>query len=194
MALGADKPTDIIACVDPGHGGTGFAFWERKDWLKLTSKPVAPTQTGYLSACSVKDWRERMLWLSEGFASQLRHYKVKEVVIEEPTYWETSKGRTAARGGSLEKLLLLAGAFIGCSYAQGCLVRMYKPHEWKGQLSKAQMMRRLRKMLPDLELPERNDNEHVWDAIGLGIGAFGWFNKKPSKPGSVKIKARVRRR
>jgi hypothetical protein len=99
----------------------------------------------------------------------------KNVVIEFPKVWDRSyKSMAAMRRGDLFKLVYLIGGMGEIVRRHECnLPILITPDEWKGQLPKAvvirRIIRRIKKTLPGMG-PIK---DHQADAIGMGLAAMG---------------------
>ena len=159
-----------VIFIDPGKGGTGFAFFE---WLntKPTKKQIAkPTATG---AYAPKR-RGSALWQSEiadicfWFAGLLESYNVETVVLEYQAIYQSAKGNAAAQKGDIQKLTYLTG---GLGHVSRLTVdtepALVLPRQWKGQLPKDVVLDRVE------EAFGIKCQDHEGDAVGMGLSAQG---------------------
>ena len=150
-----------VMCVDPGIGGTGICAWKAWRHIKRYHADVITPPVG--------TWYNRFVILVDRFEAALSDYGPDIVVIEEASLWAGSKKSMAsAIRGDLIKLAYVIGALM--STASICSdVYLMPVREWKGQMSKATVKRRIRAALDiDDKLPE-----HAADAIGIGLAIKG---------------------
>lgn len=79
----------------------------------------------------------------------------------------------------LVRVSLIAGAVLGMAPRR----KIVYPSEWKGQLDKKVVEKRVRHMLSPAELsliPEHARHD-VWEAVGIGL----WYLKRPYKGASI---------
>lgn len=153
--------------IDPGLDGTGWAEWTQKkypDRVGVISKPRPDL-----------DLAERCHIIS----SELRHVirerggctRQVRVVLEMPINMSGSAAGVAAQAGSIYKLTFLVGYIAGSLYP--CVVETVSPMEWKGQLPKDVVARRIQNTLGEDVCVELGIKTHAWDAVGIGL----WANK-----------------
>lgn len=78
----------------------------------------------------------------------------------------------AAQAGSVYKLAFLVG-YIAHAFDFECEVIVTTPMEWKGQLPKDVIQRRVISRLGAAKCIGLNIRSHAWDAVGLGLWALG---------------------
>jgi len=143
--------------VDPGIGGTGVA--------QFISSEEAPIETVSIVSRR-KGWRAKVDGIVEAFMSMLDEDLESPtcVVFEFQELWSGSSTSMAAGSkGDLFKLTFLTGRLAQVAYDAGAEVVLVKPGEWKGQLSKKAVDRRI-----DRALGLAFGN-HVSDAVGMGL-------------------------
>ena len=102
---------------------------------------------------------------------------VTHAVIERPRIYP--HGRTP-NPNDIVTLAWSAGEHAGALRARGVDVRDVEPRTWKGTLDKAVCMRRVWSKLTPAEQAVADiyqDNDHVLDAIGIGLHAIGRFSR-----------------
>lgn len=178
---------DTWLTVDPGTDYTGVAAWEAgEDW----TRSVPPTSTALLRPNLPRsaDWYERAMAQADelrrfiealrkpvgrGFGGGAPRTRIVEMAIEWPEVWGGSaKADAAAKTGSTPKLCFLVGAFAHIAHDFAIPFRPVTVREWKGQLSKPQAIRRIRKVLGENCGDYQRDE---WDAIGIGLFLKGHF-------------------
>lgn len=146
--------------IDPGSAGTGIAHFIRGTNTPTNSLSVlgdAACKTNWMSECNlILNKIEMHLWA-------MAEAQVIPVFIEEPQYFSSFTGVTAAKSGSLAKLVFFYGRLW-----QLCLQLKLHPYavpiqDWKGQLSKHQIIARIEK-----KIGVKYDS-HAADAVGIGL-------------------------
>ena len=145
--------------LDPGSVGTGYAFWS------LDS--LYPTATGILATDAIFFQRMKSLF----FAYNLIVGNLTPITVycEEPHYFQTATGIKSARREDFTKLVSSYGGLWAISSVNGHTWVPISINEWKGQLPKAAMIQRIRRILP-----QANYSSHEADAVGLGLYLRGW--------------------
>lgn len=155
-----------LLTVDPGITATGYAFWESI----ARPGPIRPSAFGVqLGTSRRRTWEDRAGALCAWFSALLQHYKPNYVVIEFPELWSASaKSFASSSTGDLFKLTYLVGGF-------GEIVRqvtmrnplLVTPQQWKGQLPKDVVKKRIKEML------QTDYPNHTADAVGIGLRIQG---------------------
>jgi len=154
-----------IMFVDPGLGGSGSAYW-----LELESHSTQHTRSPdafaqWLPEKRSGPWLQRFDRCLTWYASLLETYEPQLVVIERPVVWDNEKSTASARSGNLLKLVMLVGGMIAVT--PFVPVELPAPGEWKGQLPKRVMKKRLLKRFG------QSFPEHAADAVAMGLAAQG---------------------
>ena len=142
--------------IDPGTNGCGYAVWTDK-WKLL--------RHGVVSS-STKTWELKM----EDIAKKLKFICgdiITKAYVEEPQKFHGTFGNMVADRGDLVKLSIFVGYIKGYL---GIPVESVKVIDWKGQLPKDVVIKRIKRLLPTV-----NAKSHDWDAIGLGLYLKGEF-------------------
>lgn len=155
-----------LLAIDPGLGGTGWALWEtgrsparigivrdtaRDDLLSVRCQELC--QKLYLSVATL--------------------YSLQTVVIEMPQQMSNRAG-IAAQAGGVYKLAVLVGALtMYLMNTSNATVHVVTPSEWKGQLPKDVVQRRVEQRLGISLCQKLKIRSHAWDAVGLGLWAMG---------------------
>ena len=165
-----NKVYENIIFIDPGIGGTGWAFW--KELNTHQKKPTILKSSGAFTPKGRKiNWDGKVEMICAYNHPKFNSLDVKTVVIEFPEVWSGSVvSRTATDSGKLFKLVYLIGGI-------GEIVRrrninlpiLVTPKTWKGQLPKTVVIKRIKKIMPEL-ITIAN---HEGDAIGMGLAAMG---------------------
>lgn len=165
-----DRHIPCVITIDPGVKGTGIAFWDEKKFLKGVPKLL---HCEILSWSRTKEWKGRVEQIIWKFDTLVRYWRPSLGVIELPAFFGDAGGTMVAARGDLVKLTYCAGSLAGCLYAHKIAVRAITPMAWKGQLSKEQMERRMRRDFPVLFEGANPPKSHALDAVGLGLYAMG---------------------
>ena len=146
--------------LDPGLMGTGYAIWDCQ-WR---------FQKAGIIKCSHEhkdeDWVER----AEDIRFQLRRVVLQNNVnsgwLEYPAYFASAGGQMVAGRGDLLKLTFLTG-ILYTTFEDAYLVPV---NQWKGQLPKDVVEKRVRKILGK---KIADYSSHAIDAIGIGLAVSG---------------------
>lgn len=168
---------DRVVCIDPGLGGTGWAFWARLGHVEPGDPALSPKETGVLRPPKGERWQNQCHSLAASVAGMLRGFNAGAVVLEMPEVWAGSAtGMASATHSAKEgepadlcKLLYLVGVLGAAVFGSGAgLPILISPKEWKGQLAKDAIARRIMAALPGASF-----RDHEWDAVGMGLAAQG---------------------
>lgn len=155
-----------LCAVDPGINGTGIALWCPGDDLY-------PFGTDVLNAPRKLTWWRKALYLADAVADVVdEHRDIAILVCECPQFFASAGGEMVAGRGDLVKLAIAVGCIAGRveSNTRSCEFFPVEVNDWKGQLSKENVERRIRRKLPLGEY-----TSHAWDAVGIGLFARGDF-------------------
>jgi len=172
------KKFENVLCVDPGLGGTGWAFF--KTLLtkhKFKSNTQCPPDV--FDVFKPYNKSENHQWIGKSY--EIANYmfnviavlRVNWLIIEFPEVWGSSlRSQVSSQKGNLHKLSFLIGMICDAMRVQGRerVPILVTPNEWKGQLSKEAVIRRI-----ELRFPHLKDmvQDHEADAIGIGMAAQG---------------------
>lgn len=150
--------------VDPGLGGTGYAVFNSEG-----PGAVPPADFGVLHARR-GDWRARAHSLRRAFWAECQvHVPIQRIVIEFPELFASSAKSTAsASKGNLFQLTYLVGLLgaVAADYT-GEPPELITPRQWKGQLPKEVVIRRM------LRAYGHEYSSHAADAVGIGLHLQG---------------------
>jgi len=137
--------------VDPGFGGTGWAFWKGDD------SPL----TGVFKP---ED-------LMNGFAlfdDLLTRMKPELAIIEDCEVWGGSgKSVAAVNSGALFVLQALLGGYAGICFSHGIAFQFIKAKKWKGQLPDTAVDKRI------FRINGQKYRHHESSAVGIGFSIAG---------------------
>lgn len=156
--------TGYLVSVDPGVHAVGIAFFIDR---RLCS-------AAYVGG----EWRGHRLpqVAFDAVAGALpRAYEIT-LVVEVPQVYGHGGAGKGEDPNDLIDLALVVGAFVG--YLRPVALTIYRPREWKGQVPKDVMTRRIKeKLAPEevakVRLPARGKQHNVWDAVGIGLKKLG---------------------
>lgn len=162
------RPQCLIS-LDPGLGGTGWALWQGGD---VPHAVGIVRDTAKDESLAVRCWE-----LSKKLHTSIRasvngdpFLSSTAVVIEMPQHMTNARG-IAAQAGAIYKLTFLVGYLSAMMYP--CPVTVVTPGEWKGQLPKDVVQRRIQAILGDATCLRLNIKSHAWDAVGIALWALG---------------------
>jgi hypothetical protein len=169
-----EKVRYYTVCVDPGVTGTGVAVFPTLETkYKSVRKPLRTFQLIPNKHVPEEDWIGKLLWVEKSLYYILGYLspQLETVYIEDPELWTSAKSQASASSGDLFKLSMLVGAMIPVVYSAGfCKPRLITVKEWKGQLPKEAVDKRIAKALG------KEYKAHVSDAVGMGLYLQGWDN------------------
>ena len=150
-----------ILGIDPGDN-TGWAFFKNGSDSVITGTIRIPAKMKKLVHA------DQIWFLSSRLNQILRTHKPLVCYIEGVTIWTGSlKSITSASRGNLIKLAYLVGSYMNMCNLNGVGVRIVTPQEWKGQMSKDVVARRVYRVMQ-----KTFDNSHITDAVGIGLHAL----------------------
>jgi hypothetical protein len=157
-------PIDRTLFIDPGLTGTGWAFYAQRHGAPCS---------GVLKVLNPKaEWTTRAYDIAGQvlLVAVVSCKGIKNIGMEFPTLWgASSKSQTAASQGDLFKLSFLCGAIHMAASLNNINVYLFSPQEWKGQLPKDCVIRRIQRQFMGMRVPK----DHEADAIGMGLAAQG---------------------
>lgn len=145
--------------IDPGQN-IGLACWE--------SRSVVYTHC--FQSNSHTNWLER----SNSVHEKLREFlKFKQyyghIYCEQPKFWQSYLGLSAARHDSFAKLCFSYGRIMQIAHQYAFKFHEVPIADWKGQLPKSLVKQRVENYFSQ-EFPD-----HVTDAVGIGLYILGKF-------------------
>lgn len=151
--------------VDPGTKSTGIAVWDSPS----TTTNFVPHFVDLLIASDRDNWFTRAHAMSLQFRTMLIGLRPRSVVIELPEYYGHDPA-TATQ--SIIKLTVLVGMMAALSYELDVPeLQLIPVSQWKGQMSKGVVQRRIIKLLAPHDCSGYEDD--IWDAVGLGLYHLG---------------------
>lgn len=157
-----------LVTIDPGLGGTGWALWTSRAMPDAVGVVRDVTKDESLAnRCAELSGK---LLVALEHENRLVHRPDTYVFLEMPQHMANVKG-IAAQAGSVYKLTFLVG-YLAARFCK-CQVVVVTPGEWKGQLPKDVVQRRVTRILGWDTVEDLNIQSHAWDAVGLGLWAMG---------------------
>lgn len=157
--------------IDPGLGGTGWAFYSQISVIFPEKHPlkagVARPKSNAKTALPIRA-KEILSNLCASLETEHDILLPNQVFIEYPEFWSDSLlSTTAASKGDLIKLTFLSGYLAQYFTRLGAEIVLLTPADWKGQMPKDVMKRRVRRAT------RRQYAEHAWDAVGMALSVQG---------------------
>lgn len=111
----------------------------------------------------------KVMWAEGEISLLLREYKPHVVVIESQELWGASADSYASGiRGDLFLLAYMTGAMAGACSSAGVTFRLLAPREWKGQMNKQTVKKRIARALDGEKFPN-----HAEDAVGMALSLLG---------------------
>lgn len=157
--------------IDPGIGGTGYAFFDAIE-SKATKKTLrSPALTGAFIPPSNEQWDNKVWSLCSEFGGLVSSTEPSVIAIEFPELFSGSvvSHASAAKGDLFKLTFLIGGLAHVARELTGNLPVLMSPMEWKGQLPKQVVIERILAAWPELGTVA----DHEGDAIGMGLAAQG---------------------
>jgi hypothetical protein len=150
--------------IDCGVNAIGVAIWNKKP----TRENVIPDEAFCIHVAADKAWEEKCIELViklDKLANDISSFRY--VVTEFPEVYGGAKGNAAAKNGDVAHMAHFCGALHAYAYPRTFIPVL--PTEWKKQLKKEIMERRLRRAIGDADGTGKAITEHAWDAVGIGL-------------------------
>lgn len=184
----------VAISIDPGCSTMGVCVWDMSSWDANKLRPpvealaVNLNKGGFLREQTNSGGMYNYLSGTRELIKRLkriaaRYAKVDRVYCEEMESFGGVRGNAA--GGDVLHVAFACGAFYQWASELGAGFHPVRVTEWKGNLSKEQVYRRI---LKRFDLTEHSEEEertfagiltypisHDWDACGIGLFAQGRF-------------------
>lgn len=160
-----------LIAVDPGKS-LGYAFWYAYHFDAIA---CPPNKSGVIKGKTTFRGDDEMVYAEKMADCMHRLHKEIDtevptaIVCEWPSYFQSAKGQKSADRGDLVKLSVAVGMVAGLAAQVGAVFYPVRVNTWKGQLSKATVIRRIKRQLGDKACSGFVDDE--WDAVGVGLWA-----------------------
>jgi len=181
-------PLYSVMTVDPGLGGTGWAYWselgtEASKRPYISPLPLIPFDSitsnmahfnfGVERGNHKDTWQRQAHNIAHNMYELMGKVYVEHLIIEYPSLWSGSAVSHAAVSGdesNLSKMHYLIGGI--CALCWNPTLPdpiLITPQEWKGQLPKSVVIQRILRCLPaGTQIPD-----HAADAVGMGFALQG---------------------
>jgi Holliday junction resolvasome RuvABC endonuclease subunit len=157
----------ILISVDPGLNGTGWAIFNSG------KKGISLLDVGVITDRKSDSFQKRGENILKDLEVIMDGREMFELAVEFPSFFQSSHGEMVARRGDLVKLAWFVGVISGAVIARDMPLRIVEVNEWKGQLKKDVVIRRIERKFP--EVSEHKIKTHAWDAVGIGLYCLGKF-------------------
>ena len=149
-----------VITVDPGDN-SGWAYWNGTDCPDYGVISLKGKEKEYEDV-------DKLALLSLRFSTLLRQFRPEHVVLEGINLWGGSAQSmaSASRGNSFY-VAYLVGAYLHCAVQARAQTRIMTVQQWKGQLPKEEVIRRVR-LINGIVYPN-----HIADAVGIGFSIQG---------------------
>jgi len=169
------KERRYFVSIDPSINDIGLAIWEQSSFRQL-AEPLAiheiQTQKYDYWTDKLKDLNVTLNSVLAGHGVGMRGAGCLRAYVEQPGFFASAKGRASADRGDLVKLSASFGAIAGFCWYGNIQFIPVTVQEWKGNLTKDTVKRRILKLLPNIDPAY---SSHCFDAVGIGLYAKGLF-------------------
>lgn len=155
--------------VDPGFGGTGWAFW-RGDLKPLTGVIKEKKESFNIADRVFKMGNEFSILLELG----VNKWDLQKVIIEGTEAFGSAKSEKSIKSGNLFKLSYLVGAYMFACKSYGLEVEIISPQKWKGTMNDQAVALRLDRIAKKYDLTEKFPL-HTREAVGIGFSKMRLF-------------------
>lgn len=154
-----------LIAVDAGLKSAGWAIFDSS---------ILPTASGLVHPR--RDYKDedvvtRAIDVGQQLGMIAKEHGAREGIIEMPVFY----GQGDKNAGSIFKLCVCIGAIAASLNENGVAVETVDVPDWKGQLPKEVVIKRIKAILPDYVLADLNLEKDMWDAVGIGLWKRGHF-------------------
>jgi Holliday junction resolvasome RuvABC endonuclease subunit len=158
----------VLLAVDPGLNSCGWAVFHHQEPVRAGI--IEPRERGgdaFISRCAtvVRQLRNQIL----------EEDPPVEVVCEWMQMFGSASSAMAWKTGDLQRPIFLVGMLAGRLWIPADRFHVVTPNEWKGQLPKDEVIRRIRKLLGEPMCDQLHLVKDAWDAVGIGLHHLGRF-------------------
>jgi len=168
-----------LVSIDPGVH-MGWAFWPEGKKYPTQCGVIEPhtnlqKMKKLLTSDKEIDFFDKMHSTIHQLGGIVLRLKPKCVVCEWPQSFTSVGGRAATGAGSIIKLAFGIGQVA--LMADACKAKFIPVPvaQWKGNLSKHIVIKRIKKRLTPARLEYLQPESHAWDSIGIGLYCKGLF-------------------
>jgi len=148
-----------MICIDPGSAGSGIAFFYAGEQIPYHTQIIESAGKNWMEKCNTNLKIMKLV-----FEANLDRPIYSSVFIEEPQYFDSYVGRTAAKSDSLAKLVFFYGRLwemINANFTKN--IYAVPIQQWKGQMDKAKVNYRILKAIG------KTYESHAADSVGIGL-------------------------
>lgn len=156
-----------LVAIDPGVN-CGWAFWPENKKYPVECGVIKPHK-------KFEDFFLSMHSTIHQLGAIILRLKPKYMACEWPQSFTSVGGRAATGAGSIIKLAFGIGQLAMVADACAAKFIPVPVAQWKGQLSKGIVIKRIKKKLTVARLEYLQPESHIWDAIGIGLFCKGLF-------------------
>ena len=155
-----------ILAIDPSINFLGYSVFDREEYDKNKEKKKHPNPilSKLLTSKELGVLKANYIIKSKAMFEHLRGIQKVfggcDIILEIPEY-QGDSSYMARESGSVEKLTFLCGMLCSLDY-----VITYTPTQWKGQVPKDVMQKRLSRYITEVDMLKLNHN--IADAVGIG--------------------------
>lgn len=167
--------------VDVGLNAIGWAAWREREVMR--TKGLVPDEAGVIDFSRDRlflkmPWHDRAARMFDKIVCETNLSARMNIIhaVEWPEFRAGSAvGHAAASGDSLSYLAMMCGQHLRYAFLMKQVFMPIPVSEWKGQLPKPIVQRRLEVLFGgDETLLGQQIVTHGWDAVGIGLHAMGW--------------------
>lgn len=158
--------------VDPGLHSAGWAVFSQ-----IPNNPF-PQKAGLVKAKYAlrdSDVLVRANYIGEELALVCQENNCTDAIIEFPMNFKGAKGLAANASGDVIALATCVGAIAGNLHQVGVKSTSIRVIDWKGQLPKEIVIKRLATLLGPAMCARLRLEKDMWDACGIGMHYKGYF-------------------
>lgn len=171
-----------VLTVDPGVYTMGACLWDLDEFYsdRLALPELAVN-------VDLKDKERKKVEAKQSMNAMVQSLKpwfeeepITQCFCEKPQIWTSARGMAGAIKGNVLDLEMFRGILFSLCQEFSTEFRDVKILDWKGQLSKLQVNKRLRDILireyrRNWDADILSNGEHDWDALGIGFYLQGKF-------------------
>lgn len=160
-----------VMTIDPGISGTGIAFWDEKQFYDQRVDSVDKNYWIRPIKAFILSFKDQDKYI-EALKKVANLNKVKIAFIEDASHMEGAKGHMVSSSGNLVTLAEFIGRMKEMFYREGINCQLIKVANWKGNLPKEVVWRRIKRVWPACTA-----ESHALDAVGIGFYLAGCINQ-----------------
>jgi len=171
-----------ILTVDPGVYTMGACLWDEKEWF--SDKLALPELAVNIDLNDKERKKTEPMQAMNAMVQSLRPWFEEETITycycEKPQIWTSARGMAGAIKGHVLQLEMFRGILFSLCQEFNAEFKDVKILDWKGQLPKLQVNKRLRSIILKeyrctWDVAMLSKGEHDWDALGIGFYLQGKF-------------------